>query len=53
MFEAFESILLKLSPDPGFSLMSKQVKGGDNVREIWNEFPVEVCKPGEQPDSFD
>ena len=47
MLETFKSILLKSSPDPGFSLMSEQVKGSDNVGEIWNEFPVEVHKPGE------
>ena len=50
MFETFEGLLLKSSPDPGFSLTSEQ---GDNVGEIWNEFPIEVCKPGEQPDPFD
>ena len=47
MLETFKSVLLKSSPDPGFSFMGEQVKEGDNVGEVWNEFPVEVCKPSE------
>ena len=47
MLETFKSFLLKSSPDPGFPFSSEQVKGGNDVGEIWNEFPVKVCKPGE------
>ena len=53
VLETFEGFLLKSSPDPGFPFMSEQVKGGDNIGEIWNEFLVEVCKSSEQPDSLD
>ena len=47
MFETFKGTLLELGPDPGFPFVSEQVKGGDDVREIWDEFPVKVCKSGE------
>ena len=47
MFETFKGSLLELGPDPGFPFASEQVKGGDDVGEIWNEFPVKVCKSGE------
>ena len=47
MFEMFEGSLLELGPDPRFSFASEQVKGGDNVREIWNKFPVKVHESSE------
>ena len=53
MFEMFKSTLLELCPYPGFPLASEQVKGGNDVGEIWNEFPVKVCESSERPDSFD
>ena len=53
MFETFESSLLVLGPDPGFTFSSEQVEGGYNVGKVWDEFPVKVCKPSEQPDSLD
>ena len=53
MFEAFEHLLLELGPHPGLPFASEQVEGGDNVREIWDEFPVEVGKPSEQLNSLD
>ena len=53
MLKMFKSSLLELGPDPGFSFASEQVKGGDNVREVWDELSVKVCKPGERPDSLD
>ena len=53
MFEMFKGVLLELGPDPGFPFASEQVKRGDNVREVWDEFPVKVCKSSERPDSFD
>ena len=53
MFETFKGSLLELGPNPGFPFASEQVKGGDNVREIWNEFPIKVGESSERPDSFD
>ena len=47
MFETFKGVLLELGPDPGFSLASEQVEGGDNVREVRDELAVKVCKSGE------
>ena len=53
MFEMFKGTLLELGPDPGFSFASEQVEESDNVREVWDELSVKVCKSGERPDSFD
>ena len=53
MLKTFKGSLLELGPDPGFSFASEQIKGGDNVREVWDELPVKVCKSGERLDSFD
>ena len=53
MLETFESTLLELGPHPGFPFASEQVEGGDDVGKVRDEFPVEICKPGKQPDSFD
>ena len=53
MLEMLESTLLELGPYPRLSFMSEQVKGGNNVGEVWDEFSVEVCKYGEQSNSFD
>ena len=53
MFETFKSMLLEVSPGPGFTFLSEQVEGGYNVGKIWDEFPVKVCKPGERLDSLD
>ena len=53
MLETFKSMLLEVSPDPGFAFSSEQVEGGYNVGKIWDEFPVKVCEPGEQLDSLD
>ena len=53
MFETFKSLLLESCPGPRFPFMSEQVKGGDNVGEVWDEFSVKVCKSGERLDSFD
>ena len=53
VLEAFKSFLLESSPNPGLSFMSEQVKGGNDVGEVWGEFPVTVHKPGERPDPFD
>ena len=47
MFESFKGLLLKLHPDPGFSFASEQVEGGNNVGEVWYEFPIKVCKSSE------
>ena len=47
MFEVFKGFLLESSPDPRFPFTSEQIKGGDNVGEVWDEFSVKVCKPGE------
>ena len=47
MFETFEGSLLKLGPDPGFPFVSEQVKRGNNVGEIGDEFPVKVCESSE------
>ena len=47
MFEAFEHLLLELGPHPGFPFASKQVEGGNDVGEIWDEFPVEIGQSGE------
>ena len=44
MFEMFKRLLLELGPHPGFPFASEQVEGGNNVGEIWNEFPVEIGK---------
>ena len=44
MFEAFEGMLLLVGPDPGFTFLSEQVEGGNNVGKVWDELPVEVCK---------
>ena len=53
MFEMFKSLLLVLGPDPGFTFSSEQVEGGYDVGKVWDEFPVKVCKPGEQPGFLD
>ena len=53
MFELLKGFLLKQYPGPGFPFLSEQVKGGDNIGEIWNEFPVEVCEPSEGSHSCD
>ena len=53
MLEAFERLLLELGPHLGFPFVSEQVEGGDNVGEIWDEFPVEIGKSGEQSNSLD
>ena len=53
MFKALKCRLLELGPHPGFSFVSEQVEGSDNVREVWDELPVKVCKSGERLDSFD
>ena len=45
MFKAFECSLLELCPHAGFPFASEQVKGGDNVREVRDEFPVKDLKP--------
>ena len=47
MFESFKGLMLKLCLGPRFSLASEQVEGGDNVGEVWNEFPVKACEPSE------
>ena len=47
MFEALKSFLLKSSPGLGFPFTSEEVKRSDNVGEVWDEFSVKVCKPGE------
>ena len=47
MFESFEGFLLELGPDPGFSFMGKKVKGGNDVGEIRDKFPVKVGKSSE------
>ena len=53
MFKMFKHLLLELGPHPWFPFVSEQVEGSDNVREVWDELPVKVCKSGERPDSFD
>ena len=53
MLEAFERLLLELGPHPGFPFASEQVEGGNNVGEVWDEFPVEIGKSGEWPNAFD
>ena len=53
MFKTFEGSLLELGPDPRFTFPSEQVEGGYDVGKVWDEFPVKVCEPGEQPDSLD
>ena len=53
VFEAFKSLLLESCPGPRFPFMSEQVKGYNNVGEVWDEFSVKVCKSGERLDSFD
>ena len=47
MLEMFKSMLLEVSPDPRFTLPSEQVEGGYDVGKVWDEFPVNVCEPGE------
>ena len=46
MLESFKGLLLKSCPGPRFSFVSEQVKGGDDVGEIQDEFPVEICESG-------
>ena len=53
LFEMFKGLLLELGSNPGFSLAGKKVEGGDDVGEIRDEFPVEVHKSSERPNSFD
>ena len=53
MLETFKSMLLELGPYPGFSLASEEVEGGDDVGEVWNEFPVEIGESSERPNSLD
>ena len=53
MFGLLEGLLLKPCPDPRFSLLSEQVKGSDNIREVWDEFPVKVRKSSEGPNTCD
>ena len=53
MFKALKCPLLELGPHPGFPFASEQLEGTDNVREVWDELPVKVCKSGERLDSFD
>ena len=53
VLEAFKSFLLESSSNPRLSFTSEQVKGGNDVGEVWDEFPVKVCKPSERPDPFD
>ena len=47
MLKMFKGSLLELGPDPGFPFASEQVKGGNYVREVRDEFPVKVCKSSE------
>ena len=35
-------------PNPGFILLSEEIEGGDNIREVWYEFSVEVGKSYEE-----
>ena len=47
MLETFKGMLLELGPDPRFSFACEQVEWSNNVREVWDEFPVKVGKSGE------
>ena len=51
-FQFIESGLLKGGPLPRFSLLGEKIQWGDNVREVRNEFPVEVHESHEGSDSF-
>ena len=53
MFESVESLLLKLCPGPRFSLVSEQIKRGNDVGEVWDELPVKICESGELLDPLD
>ena len=53
MFETFERLLLELGPCPRFAFSSEQVERCYDVREVGNEFPVEVCKSRERSDPLD
>ena len=45
VLESFKVLLLKLCPDPMFSFLNEQVEGSDNIGKVWDELPVNVCKP--------
>ena len=53
MFECVKGVLLQSRPDPRFVLSSEEIEGGDNVREVWYEFSVEVGKSCEGSYGFD
>ena len=53
VLELFKDFLLKSCPGPRFSLVSEQVKGGNDVGEVWDEISVKVCESNEQLDSLD
>ena len=53
MFEHVKGILLQSRPNPRFILSSEEIEGGDNVREVWYEFLVEVGKSCERLYGFD
>lgn len=47
LLESFEGVLLELSPDLRFILLSKKVERSNNVGEVEEEFLVEVGKTDE------
>ena len=53
MFERVEGVLLESRPNPGLVLLSEEIKGCNNVREVRYEFVVEVGKSCERSYGFD
>ena len=53
MFEHVKGILLQSHPNPRFILLSEEIEGGDDIREVQYEFSVEVGKSYEELYGFD
>ena len=53
MFERVKGVLLQSHPNPRFVLLSEEIEGSNDVREVWYEFSVEVGKSCERSYGFD
>ena len=42
--EGIKSLLLEWSPVPRLVLSSEEIEGGDNMREVWDEFAIKICE---------
>ena len=42
--EGIKRFLLKWGPVPRLVLSSKEIEGGDNVREVWDKLAIKICE---------